>query len=595
VSGPAAPPGPPTGSPHTDQSLDQAVAAELVQLATRQFLHTGPVLALAVIPIAAAAWARAPHWLVVGWLLCEALVLVIRHICFKALPGMDCDDHQRLRLIQVLLAVYALSKAASVMFFPYMSDLGCTVVTLILMGLTTGAVGSSGGGFLPFYWVYAGPMVGGLMLGWYFLPTHGEDWWLGKAMVPLLALFILAILTLARDNFKAFKKTIAKRLEEIHLNGQLRAALDQAESANAAKTRFLASASHDLRQPLHSLSLFFATLRLQISSTENHALLDHIEQALSALQSQMSTLLDMSKLDAGLVTPEWQHFALRPLLDQLKSAYETVVSQRGVALHVNCPPDLSVHSDSEQLIRLLRNLVDNAVKYTSAGEVRIDAHQQGEQVCVRIRDSGCGIAPVHHSEVFEEFFQVDNPERDRNRGLGLGLSIVKRLARLLHIPLDLQSAPGAGTIVSLTMACGTHPAQAPKPTDLRDFQPSMPMCHVLVLDDEAAVRAGTAALLQRMGCEVSLAACVDEALAITQGRAPDLVLADLRLREQESGITAVQRLRQQHPNLPAIIITGDTAPDRLRQAQAAGLPVLHKPVAADALMRAIAGRLDSSD
>lgn len=575
--------------------IDEAVTDELVALYERQSLRTGPTIGLVAVLIGAAAWPRAPHWLVIGWILAEWLTLAIRRHGFKVLSGRPIDRHQRLRVAQVLRGLHALTNAACVIFFPYLSDLGRTMVTLILAGLTTGAIGTSGG-YLPVYLVYAVPVMGALMLGWALTPFQGEDMWLAQAMPPLLFLFALVMVGLARDSFRTFRTSIAKRLDETLLNQQLRAALDQAETANAAKTRFLASASHDLRQPLHSLSLFFATLRLQSSSPENVGLLGHIDQALSTLQTQMSTLLDMSKLDAGMVKLEWQDVALHPVLDQLVTAYQPIAHQKGITLTLACPPDVGLSSDNEQLGRVLRNLVDNAIKYTAHGHVRVTVgiDEAGDQVIIRVIDTGCGIAPAHHRQVFEEFFQVDNPERDRSRGLGLGLSIVKRLAALLHLELDMQSTPDVGTTVTLRAPRSAGLARAPAALEQRDNPLSVPMCHVLVLDDEAAVRAGMQALLRGMRCEVSLASCTGEALTLAAINPPDLLLADLRLRGHESGIEAIRLLRLAHPGLPAIIITGDTAPDRLKQAHSAGLPVLHKPVAAATLVAAIASSLENA-
>ncbi len=581
-----------TSSAANQEAIDQAVMAELTTLYEKQSQRTGPVLGLVALLIGVAAWPRAPHWAVITWVLAEWLTLFIRRQGLKSLHRLSPDPRQRLRIAQALRGLHAMTNAASVLFFPFLSELGRTMVTLILAGLTTGAIGTSGG-YLPVYLVYAVPVMGALMLGWALTPLHGEDQWLGQAMAPLILLFALIMVGLARDSFRTFRTSIAKRLDETQLNQQLRAALDQAEAANAAKTRFLASASHDLRQPLHSLSLFFATLRLQVSSADHVTLLGHIDQALHALQTQMNTLLDMSKLDAGMVHVDWQNIPLKPALEPLITAYLPIAHQKGVRLALHCPSDLVVSSDGQQLSRVLRNLLDNALKYTNHGHVLVDAQQQGDHIAVRVQDTGCGIAPNHHRQVFEEFFQVDNPERDRGRGLGLGLSIIRRLAPLLHIEIELQSTPDVGTTMTLRIPCG-HGVGAARATPVLEDPPSMPMCHVLVLDDEAAVRAGMEALLKRMRCEVSLASCIDEAVALASLRPPDLLLADLRLRGRESGIQAVELLRRSHPNLPAIIITGDTAPNRLKQAESAGLPVLHKPVAAATLVAAIAACLESA-
>ena len=277
-----------------NQLLDDAVTEELVALYDRQSMRTGPIIGLVALLIAAAAWARAPHWMVLTWVAVEWTTLGIRRAGLKLLPSFNTSAPRRLRAAQLLRGLHGLSNAASVMFFPYLTDLGRTVVTLILMGLTTGAIGTSGG-YLRVYLVYLGPVMLALTAGWALTPFEGEDVWIARAIVPLLMLFALVMVGLARDNFRAFRKSIAKSLDEKMLNQQLKAALEKAEAANAAKTRFLAAASHDLRQPLHSLSMFFSALRLHTFSAGNPArnnddvILDHIDEALLALQSQMNT------------------------------------------------------------------------------------------------------------------------------------------------------------------------------------------------------------------------------------------------------------------------------------------------------------------
>ena len=536
---------------------------------------------------------RAPTWVLGPWLSLQIVAMVGIPMSFRLWPSSRHSDEQRMKIVLLTRGLRGLADASTALLFPYLPDHGKLLQTMIYGVLCLGAVGSSAG-YAPAFNSYILPVMGGMMLGWLFTPFQTGPHHFGLWMVLILALSVIALTGLAKDHFRIFRSSVLAQAELLTLNQQLRTTLEHAEAANAAKTRFLASASHDLRQPLHSLSLFFATLRLQLSSPENLTLLGHIDQALGALQSQMNTLLDMSKLDAGMVKLSWRSFAITPVLEQLRCAYEPVAREKGVTLVVHAEPDLTVSSDAEQLPRILSNLLDNAVKYTSQGRILVQAFEQEGDIQVRVQDSGCGIAPELHKQVFEEFFQVDNPERDRTRGLGLGLSIVKRLAALLYVELALQSIPGHGTTVTLTIPKG-KPCLAPPPSlDARDIQASMPMCNVLVLDDELAVRIGMQSLLKRMGCEVMLASCVSEAMEHVKHRQPDLILADLRLRGQENGIEAVQQLRKHIPNLPAIIITGDTAPDRLRQAQAAGLPVLHKPVAADTLMTAIAASLDTA-
>jgi CheY-like chemotaxis protein/anti-sigma regulatory factor (Ser/Thr protein kinase) len=254
-----------------------------------------------------------------------------------------------------------------------------------------------------------------------------------------------------------------------------------------------------------------------------------------------------------------------------------------------------VDSDPVLLERVLRNLLDNAIKYTERGQVMVqvepqpqplDGAVQAERVWqVSVCDSGCGIAPEEQARIFEEFYQVNNPQRDRARGLGLGLSIVSRVVDLLDLNLSLQSTLGQGTCFSLSIAAAAvaAPPQA-QPELARSLRPNL---HVLVLDDEAAVRQAMQLLLASHGCVVTVAASTREAVLKCMQLRPDILLTDLRLAGADDGLTAVRSLRNALPGLPAVLISGDTAPERLREAQSLGLVLLHKPVLEQQLLDAI--------
>ena len=319
--------------------------------------------------------------------------------------------------------------------------------------------------------------------------------------------------------------------------------------------------------------------------------------ALQALGSQLDALLDVSKLDAGVVPVQPRAFALHPFLTQLVAEFEPVARRKGLRLHLACPLDACVRTDTLLFERVLRNLVDNALKYTDQGQVQLQVTVTvlarplaGPALRLTVSDTGPGIPHDEQQRVFEEFYQLGNPERNRNQGLGLGLAIVKRLADLLQLQLRLQSTPGVGTQVSLVLPQAELPAPvaAPPPPDGAALLAGL---HLLVVDDEEAVRQGMLAVLGGLGCQVSVAADADEALAAAAGQRPDAVLADLRLRGSDDGIAAVARLRVQHPGLPALLISGDTAPERLREARTAGLRLLHKPVALSTLVQALRDEL----
>jgi CheY-like chemotaxis protein len=235
--------------------------------------------------------------------------------------------------------------------------------------------------------------------------------------------------------------------------------------------------------------------------------------------------------------------------------------------------------------------VENAIKYTPAGEVSVRVAAAGpEHWALSVEDTGIGIPLAEHQRVFEEFYQLHNPERDRTRGLGLGLSIVRRLAQLLGIPIDLRSASGFGTRFELKVPrrdrAGSAGPEAARPFDAMHPGTSLQGTRVLVLDDEEAVRQGMETLLQAYGCEVRLAGSIAEALEHCEAMQPDIALVDLRLRGEENGIRAIERLRRA-AWMPAILVSGDTAPDRIKEAHDAGIPLLHKPVAPQALYGSI--------
>lgn len=579
----------PTNAP---LSPPHSAAHEVLSLVARQVgLIPWPVFLVAAL-IASIAMRSYPGWLVIGWLLMVAGVLTLRWRVLT-FPADDADDQAlvpALRKAIVLSGVNGLTHAMCVFFFPLMTELERSVLTMLLAGLSSGAVGSTSG-HPAIYSAYAGPVMGGLALAWLVVPSNAQQGWLGTSMSVLIVMYLLVLMSLARGNYQSLQRAVGLRQKAFQLNRELRDALEVAEHANIAKTRFLASASHDLRQPLHTLTLFSAALNTENLSDRAQDIVGHMNTAIRALGEQLSGLLDLSKLDAGIIQTQACAMHLAPLLRQLHHEFTPLAHSKGLRLALTCPESLGVHSDGVHLSRVVRNLLDNAIKYCDAGTVWLGAEalpgQDGlpDRVLIKVRDTGRGIPSEHHRQVFEEFFQLDNPERDRTKGLGLGLSIVQRLSQLLDIRISLESEIGVGTQVTLSMGAATS-ALPPTPAP-EEPEASMPMCHMLVIDDETEVRAAMKALLTSRGCRVTLAASTDEAIRLAAEDPPDIALVDFRLRAEENGIKAIRKLRQLQPSLPALLVSGDTAPDRLREAQEEGLLLLHKPVSADTLLQAI--------
>lgn len=246
--------------------------------------------------------------------------------------------------------------------------------------------------------------------------------------------------------------TIADITRRKQAEQELRRAKQEAERANLAKSKFLAAASHDLRQPLQSLLLFLDVLKPHVAADGLPAL-NHLERGLDALTDLLNSLLDISRLDAGVVAPTIEDFAVQEMIEPIVAAYLPVAAGKGLALEVT-PSAAVVHSDRTLLGRILRNLVENALRYTDAGRIAIECHRIDQRLRIEVRDTGVGIAPEHLDLIWEEFHQVGNPERDRGRGLGLGLSIVRRLSDLLDHPVHVGSLPGKGSVFSVEVPLG---------------------------------------------------------------------------------------------------------------------------------------------
>jgi signal transduction histidine kinase/ActR/RegA family two-component response regulator len=455
------------------------------------------------------------------------------------------------------------------------------IVLLVCAGLAAGAI-SAFGTFLPAYYCN----LFGIMV-----PTTiwavGRNDELHLTYAALATLWIAVIAILARSFSRILAESLRLQFDNRDLAADLRRQKDVAEDASRAKSRFLASASHDLRQPVHALGLFVGALRSREMDEEARRLVDRIEGSIAALDGLFTAILDISRLDAGAVEVHHRAFPIQPLLERVCRDEAAEAARKQIVLRL-IPCRLNVESDPILLERILRNLVANAVRYTDAGRVVVGC-RRGERLGIEVWDSGRGIPLDQHELIFQEFYQISNPERDRSRGLGLGLAIVRRLTQMLDIELTLRSAPDKGSVfrlaVRLAAAGASIPAQA---IDLPSG--TLNPRFVLVVDDETAVQEAMRALLTAWGHTVTTAGSGREMLERTVDCAtpPDLIICDYRLRGDESGIDTIQRLRSEfNDDIPAIIMTGDTAPDRIREAMASGCFLMHKPVSNSKLRAAI--------
>src|SRR5882672_490462 len=370
------------------------------------------------------------------------------------------------------------------------------------------------------------------------------------------------------------------------MNDELGRLYRQLEAANLAKSRFLAAASHDLRQPVHALNLFVAQLRTETDQAERNRVTAQIDAAVTAMNDLFNALLDISKLDAGVLAPELTTFPVAHILQRIERTFAPAAQEKGLRLRV-VPSDAWVRSDLILLERILMNLVSNAIRYTDRGGVLVGCRRRSSELRIEVSDSGIGIPEDQRGNIFGEFYQLAASERDRRGGLGLGLAIVDRLCRLLDHRLELVSTLGRGSrfAVSLPRVAAAHePIEyAIAPQAMAD--PARGKL-VVVIDDDALVRDAMGGLLRRWGCLVVTAESESAALAGLAGddRRPDLIISDYRLAGGHTGIEAIQRLRNIfRAPIPAFLITGDIAPERLSEASANGFHLMHKPVGPMAL------------
>jgi signal transduction histidine kinase len=353
----------------------------------------------------------------------------------------------------------------------------------------------------------------------------------------------------------------------------------EAESANLSKSRFLAAASHDLRQPLHALGLFASALDERVREPGSRELAGRIGQSIASLESLFDQVLDVSRLDAGAVTAEPGPVPLQPLFDRIANDLSSNAEEKGLALRF-VPTGRCVRTDPHLLERVVRNLVSNAIRYTDRGGILVGVRPRGARLALEVRDPGVGIPADEHPRVFEEFYQAGGRDRSRREGLGLGLSIVKRLCDLLGHGLELASAPGRGTTFRILLEPAQAPLAAPSPAAPA---PQAPLAgtFVVVVDDERDVRDSMVALLAAWDCRVAACPSTQEALAAVPAGSPPpaLIVADYRLAGGETGLDAVKAMREAWGvAVPAVIISGESSAAELARIRESGLPLLHKPV-----------------
>lgn len=478
----------------------------------------------------------------------------------------------------------------------------------VLWGIMSVVVISSGGPAFQFAMLagMAVLTVGGMFsLGAYFPSFRG---FFLSIMVPVIGalvaqgttlhvgmggstlLFLLFMLWTGKRFNGSYKDSLRLRFENLDLVRELTLQKEAAENANLAKSRFLAAASHDLRQPMHALNLYHGAMGNIALSSEAQLLLSYARQCAEAMDDMFTVLLDMSRLDAGAVTPTLKTFAVNQLLERIRVEFGPPAREKGLDLRV-VPSRLFIRTDPALAERIVRNLVSNAVRYTHQGSILVGCRRQGPRLRLAVLDTGSGIPQDKQQSVFEEYFQLANPERDRTKGLGLGLAIVSRVSSLLEAPITLRSEVGRGSMFAVDFECDdAFVPQAVVPDKPDTVCDGLAGRLVVVIDDEAAIRTALGTLLTQWGCRVVTAATGDDAVEqlAAYSTPADVIVCDYRLRGSENGLDAIEKVRMEFcMDVPALLVTGDTAPDRILEIREGGLPVLHKPLQPEELRAAM--------
>lgn len=569
------------GAPSTVDAREQAVFAERLRVLN----SNGPPIMLVNMTIALVTWwlnrGTTPSWLTDAWLLGMTLMVGVRlqlywHIA-KAIdaPYQDLIWLAR-RLVAGSAAAGVLWGSTAMLFFHHTPLENQFFAVVVLIGMGAGAVASLTL-YMPVFYGFLIPALLPLLL---VCLWHGGPVYLALAFSTLV--YAIALCYFGGNFSRALVASMALRYENLDLVEELRTQKQQSDEASAAKSRFLAAASHDLRQPVHALALFNSALQRRLLDADTAHIAGQVGAAVEALDRMFDALLDISRLESGGLEVRQQAIDLAPLVTELLSELQPMADDKGLTLEAQ-NVEQWVYSDPALLERILRNLLTNAVRYTNRGGVQLRCRDEQGSVRIEVADTGIGIAADDIEEIFQEFRQVGNAPRDRAKGLGLGLTIVDRSAKLLGTPVEVSSEPNRGSVFSVLVP------RAPMPSgrevalrasvDARHHT-VLPAMDVLVLDDEVNILQGMRVLLSDWGCVPTCCATYEAAMAtLRDGLQPCAIIADFRLRGASTGYDLIRDARALlGAGLPSVLVTGDIGAQRLREAEAAGIPILRKPV-----------------
>jgi two-component system, sensor histidine kinase len=570
----------------------QEVLLEQIKVFYKNSLQGGYVNIPGLIIFAASLWNIGARAQVIIWLIAAISTDVIHQLSARRsypFTALNIESAPRYaRRFTIALAIAAVIWGGAGFFIALTESASYELWIVAALSIVGLAACTGCAGFLPAIYCWLVPTTLSLVIN---LTFFSNLLFPGIYLAFGMVVVSVAMLMFSHNFHQVLTTSILLNIRNRELAAENAAKKEEAEKANQSKSRFLAAASHDLRQPIHTLGLFVAAAKHPTTVQEHALIIDRIESAVGSLTVLFDSLLDISRLDAGILQAQIKIVALRPILQKLAIEHEPEANAKNLKFRFHCP-DIAVRTDPLLLEQMIRNLVSNALRYTNTGGVLVAGRNRGSHARIEVWDTGIGIAPEKQRQVFEEFYQIGNAERDRRHGVGLGLAIVKRIAALLHHPLRLDSRVGRGSRFSVEVPIGAIRGEAAGLTNQITYDDDTVLLGtvIVVIDDEADILAALELLLKQWGCVVIAADSGAQAQDKLQraGIAPDLILSDYRLRDNETGIGVIDQLRSTFgDHVPALLVTGDTAAERLRDATASGLDVLHKPVKADQLKQAL--------
>ena len=589
---------------------DREVLIELLGLHAQAMRRMPWVQAWIVVGLGLFIFVHVNHWLFLGWGL---LTIAIEFGRARFAAGvlrrdLSVDPYRTHRQFVALAAVAGAGIAiGAVLFLPKIPiwDQALFGATLLAIPSAGVAVSQSSRYIVAAYSVAILAPGGAVWCVLY--PSQA----LGGAV--LIALMLTVLILVATDGEKLLRRSVNIRHERDRLvrdleqrNADVRSAMTevqgamaQAEQSAQARARVLAAASHDLRQPLHALSVYSAVLASKPAPELLNEVSGNIDQIVRSLGNLLNGLLDLSRLSSGYYVPEHEAVDLGTVIAGVCAEFQHAAAQKSLSLLQELQPT-RVLGDPVAIGRIARNLIDNAIKYTDQGTVRVTLHPEqsrdDQKAVLTVTDTGKGIPASEHSRIFEEFYQLDNPGRDRSRGVGLGLAIVQRLSELIGATISVESTLGEGTSFRVALPALLGAAAPLELLPTQQAHAALQGVRIYIVDDEIDILRSMQALLGVWGVE-SLTADSPEAAEriFEQSGRPHLMLVDLRLGQHEHGAQLADRLRRQYGPFPVLIITGETASEALRQANESGYTLLQKPIAPEVLRRAIAVAIQTRD